>query len=67
MKKIFLIFKWTIVFTVLLLLVFYSNQQQEIQKVSLQNIEIKNTDANFINKKIVKEYLKDQSYFFDSV
>ena len=67
MKQIFLIFKWTMVFAILLALVFFSNQRQAIQKVRLQNIEIKKSDANFINKQIVLEYLEDKSFFFDSV
>ena len=67
MKQIFLIFKWTMVFAILLALVFFSNQRQAIQKVRLQNIEIKKSDANFINKQIVLEYLGDKSFFFDSV
>jgi len=67
MNKIFIIFKWTIVFAILLALVFFSNQREAIQKIRLQNIEIKKSDANFINKQIVLEYLEDKSFFFDSV
>ncbi len=67
MKKVFIISKWMLSLTTLFVLLVFSNDRQATQRISLQDISIKQTDDNFIDEYIVLDYLKDRAVRFDSI
>jgi len=67
MKKVFVIFKWTLAIALLVVLLVFTNDRQAAQKMSLKDITIKESADDFVNKQIVLNYLRDKSVRFDSV
>ena len=67
MKKILIIFKWGLAIVILVLMLSFTNQRQENQFISLNDITLKKSNDNFINKKIVLEYLEEKEITFDSI
>jgi len=67
MKKILMIFRWIAAIFLLLFLLVFTNNRQCSQKISLNEIIIKKSGDDFINKPIVLDYLKDMSQCFDSI
>jgi cell division protein FtsQ len=67
MKKALVIFKWILAIALLVVLLLFTNDRQATQKMSLNDIRIKESPDNFVNKQIVLNYLKDKSVHFDSI
>jgi cell division protein FtsQ len=67
MKKALVIFKWILAIALLVVLLVFTNDRQAIQKISLNDIRIKESPDDFVNKQIVLNYLKDKSVHFDSI
>jgi len=67
MKKIFLIFRWMLAIALLVVLLVFTNDRQHVQKISLNDITIKESVDKFVNKEVVLNYLKEQSQCFDSI
>lgn len=67
MKKALIIFKWILAIALLVVLLLFTNDRQATQKMSLNDIRIKESPDNFVNKQIVLNYLKDKSVHFDSI
>lgn len=67
MKGIIIIFKWVASVTLLAVLIIFTNTRQLKQKINLKHIKINNSTDNFVNKKIVLNYLKAKSVIIDSV
>ena len=67
MQKILVIFKWILALTLLVALLVFTNARQSTQRISLNDIIIKESADNFVNKQIVYNYLKDKLVHFDSV
>jgi cell division protein FtsQ len=67
MKKVLAIFKWNLAIILLVVLLVFSNFRQTTQTISLDEIKIKESSDNFINKQIVLNFLKDKLVRFDSV
>lgn len=66
MVKILIIFKWLFVITLLAVLLIFTNDRQSAQKISLNNIIIKESDNSFVTKQIISNYLEDRLVRFDS-
>ena len=64
MNKILIIFKWGLAIVILVLMLSFTNQRQENQFISLNDITLKKSNDNFINKKIVLEYLEEKEITF---
>ena len=67
MQKILVIFKWLLALTLLVVLLVFTNARQSTQKISLNDIIIKESADNFVNKQIAYNYLKDKLEHLDSV
>lgn len=67
MKKVLVIFKWMLAVALLVVLLVFTNTRQATQKISLNEIKIKESADYFVNKQIVLNYLKEGSMLFDSV
>ena len=67
MKKIFIIFKWTLALALLVVLLMFTNVQQSIQKINLNDITIKESADNFVNEQIIYNYLTDNLVCLDSI
>ena len=67
MKKIFVIFRWTAVIVLLITLVIFTNDRQDMQRISLNDIKIVESDNNFVTPEIVLDYLKIKSVDFDNI
>lgn len=67
MEKVFLIFKWLLAITLLVLLLLFTNNQQNSQNIYLNNVIVEESKDNFIDGKILLDYLQDQSIYFDSI
>ena len=67
MKKTFIIFKHILAILLLVFLLVFTNDRQKNQKISLNNIIIKDKDIGGLSKKIILNYLQDKSVYFDRV
>ena len=67
MRKVLFIFKWILGIALLVVLLIFTNDRQENQRMSLKNIKIKESPDNFVTKQIVLSYLKEKSDPFDGV
>ncbi|MEC7863654.1 MAG: hypothetical protein VX762_03615 [Bacteroidota bacterium] len=67
MRKAFFIFKWMLTIALLVVLLIFTNNRQANQRMSLNNIKIKESPDNFVTKQIVLNYLKEKSDPFDSI
>ncbi len=67
MENIFAIFKWILLITLLIVLLVFTNDRQETQKMSLNDIIIIKSSDNFVNKAIILKYFKEKSVCFDSL
>jgi cell division protein FtsQ len=67
MKKIFVISKWVLTLSLLVFLLVFTNNRQAIQRVTLNDVLIKKSSHNFVDKKRALNYLKDKSFSIDSV
>ena len=67
MKKVLVIFKWMLAVALLVVLLVFTNTRQATQKISLNEIKIKESADDFVNKQIVLNYLNEKSTLFDSV
>ena len=57
MKKVFVIFRWILLVTLLIFLLVFTNNRQSAQKLSLHKISIKSSSDNFVDRQIVLDYL----------
>ena len=67
MRKILIILKWFTAIVLLIVVLSFTNERQKKQFVTLNDITVKQSDDNFINKKIVLEYLDKKHITFDSI
>jgi len=67
MMKVLVIFKWLLVITLLVAALIFTNDRQAAQRMNLNDIKIKESVHDFVNKQIVLDYLKEKSIRFDSV
>ena len=67
MKKALVIFKWMLAVALLVVLLVFTNTRQATQKISLNEIKIKESADDFVNKQIVLNFLKEKSTLFDGV
>jgi cell division protein FtsQ len=67
MRKILIILKWFTAIVLLIVVLSFTNERQKKQFVTLNDITVKQSDDNFINKKIVLEYLEKKHITFDSI
>lgn len=67
MKKVLVIFKWMLVIALLVVLLVFTNNRQTAQKMSLNDIRIKESSHNFVTKQIVLNYLKEKSVYFENI
>ncbi|KRO55535.1 MAG: hypothetical protein ABR79_05420 [Cryomorphaceae bacterium BACL11 MAG-121001-bin54] len=65
MKKALIIFKWMLAIALLVVLLVFTNTRQATQKISLNEIKIKESADDFVNKQIVLNFLKEKSTLFD--
>lgn len=66
MNKVFIIFKWILFATFLILLLVFTSHRQSAQKLSLNKILIKSSSDDFVNRQIVLDYLHTKLPGFDS-
>ena len=66
MQTIFIIFKWILAFSLLIILLVFAHQQQALQKISLHNIIMEEPNRDIINKQIILSYLEENSVDFDN-
>ncbi len=57
MKKALVIFKWMLAVALLVVLLVFTNTRQATQKISLNEIKIKESADDFVNKQIVLNFL----------
>ena len=67
MKNALVIFKWTLTIALLVILLVFTDNWQSSQKVTLNDILIMESDDNFVDKKIISTYLKDESVHFEGI
>ena len=67
MKKIFVIFRWMAMIILLVTLLVFTHYRQNMQRISLADIKISESDDNFVTPQIVLDYLKIKSVDFDSI
>lgn len=67
MKRVFLIFKWTLTIMLLVIMLAFTNERQAKQFVSLSEIHIIDSEDDFVNRSIVLAYLKRKNISFDSL
>ena len=58
MQKLFTIFKWFILVSILILSLLFTNYRQSVQNIKLNNITIYDSHDNFLNKKILLKYIQ---------
>jgi len=67
MKKVFVIFKWILATSLLVIVLSFTNERQDKQLVSLNEISIAASEDNFVNKRIILTYLENKNISFDSI
>ena len=67
MRSFVFIFRWISAILLLVILLFYANKRQVNQKLSLNQIIIKESSDSFVNKEIVLNYLKEKSVFDNDI
>ena len=67
MKRVLIILKWVLVIMVLVVVLSFTNDRQANQFVKLNEISIETAADNFVNKKVVLDYLNNKNVNFDSV
>ena len=67
MRKVLIILKWVTAIVLLVAVLSFTNERQKKQFVILNDITVKQSDDNFINKKIILEYLEKKHITFDSI
>lgn len=66
MRKVSLILKWASVLALFTVMLSFTNFRQEQQFVSLDKISVLVSEDNFVNEKIVMNYLEENKVSFDS-
>ena len=67
MNQFFEIFKWLLAISFFVALLLFTNQRQHAQNMYLKKIIIEESNDNFINQKIVLDFLQDNAVYFDSI
>ena len=67
MRKVYVIFRWMSIITVLFILLVFTNNRQDMQKQSLDRIIIKGVDNSFVDKISVLDYLQHKLVRSDSI
>ena len=67
MINIMHIVKWILAISLLIVLIFFTNNRHADQLVKLGKIEIEMSDQNFINQQDILDYLKSKSVSFNGV
>ena len=66
MQTIFIIFKWLLASSLLIILLVFTKKQQALQKISLNAIIMEEPNRDIIDKQIILKYLAENSFDFDN-
>lgn len=67
MKKVFQIFKWSVVVALLVVVLAFTNDRQQEQFLELNSINIELSEDKFLTDEIIFGYINKQNIQFDSV
>jgi len=67
MKKILIIFKWVLAIALLVVVLSFTNDRQDKQLVSLNEISIAVSEDDFVNQRIILKYLENKNVSFDNI
>jgi len=67
MKKVLIIFKWILAIALLVVVLSFTNDRQDKQLVSLNEISIAVSEDDFVNDSIVRKYLENKNVSIDNI
>jgi cell division protein FtsQ len=67
MKKVLKILKWGMLLSLLIVVLLFTNQKQNMQMVFLNQINIEVSEDKFMTEQIARKYIKQHNFNFDSV
>ena len=67
MKNVFQIFKWGMLFSLMVVVLAFTNKNQNKQMVFLNHINIQASEDKFMTEQIALEYIEKHNFNFDSV